>query len=117
MHLSLYLLAGILKKTAIVFGAILIVTGFLFLLIEYHLRSSYGPPISGTGTLDYSLFGHGVWYIYVDGGEKYVIGEAYYFPEEFHIDGLRVGFIAYVSLYHVTTILAKSLILVDIWRI
>ena len=30
MNLSLHLLAGILKKAVIVFGAVLIVTGFLF---------------------------------------------------------------------------------------
>ena len=97
MHLSLYLLAGILKKAAVVFGAILIVTGFLFLLNEYRLRSTYGPPITGTGTLRYGTsisLGH-VWYITTDNGTEYIISIDSFLPDEFKVYGLRVEFTGY----------------------
>jgi len=118
MHLWQHLSVGILRKTVVVFGAILILTGFLFVLREYYLRTTYGSPISGTGTLKYMQFEGGFWGIIADDGERYDISSAYYFPEDFHIDGLRVGFIGYVNpdagSYHMW---GKVFILVDIWRI
>ncbi len=118
MHLSLYLFAGVLKKAAVVFGAILIVTGFLFLLNEYHLRSTYGPPISGTGTLMYNQFEGGFWGIIADDGRKYDISSGSYFPEGFQIQGLRVGFMGYVGPSAVSFHMwGEVFILVDIWKI
>ena len=98
MNLSLHLLVGILKKTVIVFGAILIVTGFLFLLNEYRMRSLYGsfPLISGKGTVRFLEFEGGFWGIIGDDGGKYDI---YlfdsFFPEGFQVNGLRVQFSGY----------------------
>jgi hypothetical protein len=106
------------KKTTVVFGTILIVIGFLFVLREYQLRSTYGSPISGTGTLKHMQFEGGFWGIIADDGKTYDISSACnYFSEDFHIDGLRVGFMGYVTnagSYHMW---GRVLILVDIWRI
>ena len=107
------------KKAAIVFGAILIVAGFLFGLHEYYLRSTYGSPASGTGTVRCLDFEGGFWGIVGDDGNNYditVMGSI--FPDEFHVNGLRVGFIGYLNPRQVTYHMwGKVLILDDIWRI
>ena len=96
MNLSLHLSAGILKKATVVFGAIFIVTGFLFLLSEYRLRSLYGsfPLISGKGTVRFMEIEGGFWAIIGDDGGKYEIFDSF-FPEGFQVNGLRVEFSGY----------------------
>ena len=112
MHLSLYLLAGVLKKAAWVFGILLIVFGVLFFF-----DVSRPDRRSGTGTLRYCQFEGGFWGIDVDDGGVYDISSprGSYFPEEFHVDGLRVGFIGYL-LEPITHTVTK-LTLIDIWKI
>jgi len=98
MNLSLHLLAGILKKAVIVFGAVLIVTGFLFLLSECRLRGLYGsfPLISGMGTVRFLEIEGGFWGIIGDDGGKYDIYLIdSFFPDGFQVNGLRVQFSGY----------------------
>jgi hypothetical protein len=96
MRLALHLSISILKKAAIVFGAVLALSAFLFLLNNYGLMSSYGPPISGRGTVRYSGIGVGSWGIVSDDGGKYLVSGDSYFPSEFQVSGLRVDFVGYV---------------------
>jgi len=42
-------------------------------------------------------FEGGFWGIVAYDGAKYDISSNSYFPEEFHVDGLRVGFIGYLA--------------------
>ena len=112
MHLSLYLLAGVLKKAAWVFGILLIVLGFLFIF-----DNSRQDRRSGTGTVRFYQFEGGFWAIDVDDGGAYDISSSKgsYFPEEFHVSGLRVGFIGY--LWDFATYTIRRLTLIDIWKI
>lgn len=119
MNLSLHLLAGILKKVVVVFGAILIVTGFLFLLREYRMISLYGsfPLISGKGTVRFMEIEGGFWAIIGDDGGKYEIFDSF-FPEGFQVNGLRVQFSGYRlggrSPFHMW---GKYIVLIDISKL
>jgi len=95
MHLALHLTVSILKKAAIVFGAILALSTFLFLLNDYRLRSQGWLPISGTGTVVYLNFEGGFWGIISDDGKNYDISAGSFFPSEFEVSGLRVEFVGY----------------------
>jgi|GEM_PF-1779190 len=95
MHLALHLTVSILKKAAIVLGAILALSAFLFLLNDYRLRSQGWLPISGTGTVVYLSCEGGFWGIISDDGKHYDIFASSFFPSEFEVGGLRVEFAGY----------------------
>jgi hypothetical protein len=95
MHLALHLSVAILKKAAIVFGVILALSTFLFLLNDYRLRSQYGSPMSGTGTVRFLDFEGGFWGIISEDGKNYEISSDSFFPDEFQVSGLRVEFVGY----------------------
>jgi len=76
-------------------GPLFALSTFLFLLNDYHLRSLYGPPIFGTGTVRYLDLEGGFWGIVSDDGKHYEISGDSFFPSEFHVSGLRVEFLGY----------------------
>ncbi len=112
MRLSQHLLAGILKKAAVIFGALLIVSGFLFWFSEFRPDRR-----SGTGTSQYNQFEGGFWGIVADDGKLYDISSDSYFPAEFHVDGLRVGFIGYLTGSRSYHMWGKIITLIEITRI
>ena len=120
MRLWQHLLVNVLKKAAIVFGAILILTGFLVALNEYRIRTWYGsfPFVSGIGTVRYMDFEGGFWGIIADDGGHYDLSmsDNSYF-EDFHVEGLRVGFEGYLVPARSYHMWGHFIVLTDIWKI